>query len=184
MKERNNIFTERRSIRRFEESDIETDKLTEILEAARWAPSWGNTQCCEIIVIQGEEIKKQLSANLTRKNPATLAVQNAPVVLAVCGGLQKSGYYNNVALTKFEDWFMFDLGIVTQNICLAAYNLGLGTVIVGAFDHDKVKELLDIPDGVEVASLIPLGYPAHDPPAPKRKELEEFVHQEKFGISE
>ncbi len=181
MKERTNIFTERRSIRRFEQSEVETDKLTEILEAARWAPSWANTQCWEIIVIQGREEQEQLSGLLSKKNPATLAVQNAPVVLAVCGSINKSGYYNNKALTKFGDWFMFDLGLVTQNICLAAHNLGLGTVIVGAFDHLEVNKLLDLPEGIESVALIPLGYPAHDPPAPKRKKLEEFVYQEKYG---
>ncbi len=184
MKERSNIFTERRSIRRFEDHDIETDKLTEVLEAARWAPSWGNTQCCELIVIQGNELKQQLSATLTKKNPATLAVLNAPVVIAVCGGLKKAGYYGGVALTKFEDWFMFDLAIVTQNICLAAHNLGLGTVIVGAFDHDKTKDLLNIPEGYEVVALIPIGYPDHAPTAPKRKKLENFVHQEQFDSPE
>ncbi len=181
MKEKKNIFTERRSIRRFESTAIEIDKLTEILEAARWAPSWGNTQCCELVVIQENDVKKELSKNLSRKNPATLSVKNAPVVIAVCGALKKSGYYSGKALTKFEDWIMFDLGIVTQNISLAAHNLGLGSVIIGAFNHDKVKELLEIPTGYEIVALIPLGYPNHDPPPPKRKELEEFIHQEKFG---
>ncbi len=182
MKEHNTIFTERRSVRRFKKDNVETDKMTEILEAARWAPSWGNTQCCELIVIQGEGIKQQLSKTLSKRNPATLTVQNAPVVIAVCGGLKKSGFYNGVALTKFEDWFMFDLGLVSQNICMSAHNLGLGTVIVGAFDHDDVKEILEIPDGYEVVALIPLGYPDHAPPAPKRKVLEDFIHQEQFEV--
>ncbi len=184
MKERTNIFTERRSIRRFEQSDVETDKLTEILEAARWAPSWANTQCWEIVVIQEDEKKQKLAEVLSKRNPATLAVKNAPVLIAVCGSLNKSGYYSNEALTKFGDWFMFDLGIVTQNISLAAHNLGLGSVIVGAFDHLKANEILGLPDGIESVALIPVGYPAHAPSAPKRKELEEFVHQEEFGREE
>ena len=82
--------------------------------------------------------------------------------------------------TKFEDWFMYDLGLVTQNICLAAHGQGLGTVIVGSFDHNRAKEILGVPDSHEVVVLVPLGYPDHQPPATKRKPMEDFVHYEKF----
>lgn len=174
------IFKERRSIRRFEDLPIATDKLTEILEAARWAPSWGNSQCCELILVEKKEVKKKLVAALSPKNPASLAVENAPVVVAVCGELKKAGYYNDKPMTKFGDWFMYDLGLVTQNICLAAHAHGVGSVIVGAFDHDKVKELLQVPDGYEVVSLLPMGYPAHSPSPPKRKPIDKLVHYDSF----
>jgi nitroreductase len=180
MRERETIYTKRRSIRRFESTPVETEKLTEILEAARWAPTWGNTQCCQIVVVQREEEKKELSETLSKKNSATLCVQKAPVVLAVCATLKRSGYYSGKALTKFGDWFMFDTGIIAQNICLSAFELDLGSVIVGAFDHDKVKGILKVPDDIEVVCLIPLGYPAHNPPAPPRRDLDEFVHQEVY----
>lgn len=180
MRERETTYTRRRSIRRFENEPIENEKLTEVLEAARWAPSWANSQCCQIIVVQGDSLKNELALTLSKKNPATLSVQMAPVVLVLCALVKTSGYYRSRALTKFGDWFMFDIGVVAQNICLCAHELDLGTVIVGAFDHDKVKELIELPEGYEVVCIIPLGYPAHDPPAPARKELEAFVHQERF----
>lgn len=174
------MFSERRSIRRYSKAAVEDEKLNSVLEAARWAPSWANSQCCEIVVVKDAEIKKQLAEILSKKNPATLAVAGAPVVLAVCGVLAKAGFYNGKALTKFGDWFMYDLGLATQNICLAAHQQGLGTVIAGAFDHDRAKEILNVPEDREVVAILPLGYPDHEPPAPKRKTMGDFVRYEKY----
>jgi nitroreductase len=78
------------------------------------------------------------------------------------------------------DWFMFDLGVATQNLCLAAHHLNLGTVIVGRFDQDKAKGILGLPDGYEVVTLIPLGYPGKEGRSPGRRELTEFVHHDMF----
>ena len=75
---------------------------------------------------------------------------------------------------------MFDLGIVTQNICLTAHSLGLGTVIVGLFDHESAQKIINVPDGHELVALLPMGYPAKTPKAPKRKEISEFTHQNTF----
>ncbi|MEE4241491.1 MAG: nitroreductase family protein [Desulfopila sp.] len=174
------MFTERRTIRRYKPDQVEEEKLNRILEAARWAPSWANTQCCEVIVIRDAAVKKQLAEILSKKNPASLAVERAPLVIAVCGRLKKSGFYNDKAITKLGDWFMYDLGLATQNICMAAHGEGLGTVIVGAFDHDAAGKILDVPETHEVVALVPLGYPDQVPPAPKRKTMEEFVHWGKF----
>jgi nitroreductase len=75
---------------------------------------------------------------------------------------------------------MYDLGLATQNLCLTAQSLGLGSVIVGSFDHAAAAELLTVPDGYEIVSLIPLGYPAHSPTAPARRAVAEFVHYRRF----
>ena len=75
---------------------------------------------------------------------------------------------------------MFELGIVAQTFCLTAYDLGLGTAIVAYFDHKKAEEILELPEGYELVTLIPLGYPAESPIAPKRREISEFIHYEKF----
>ena len=170
------IIKERRSVRRFEKREVESEKLTALLEAARWAPSWGNSQCWHIIVIQDREQKERLAETLSKKNPATLSVVDAPVVLAVCGESKKSGYYSGQQITRYQDWLMYDLGLATQNICLTAHSLGLGSVIVGSFDHELAEKMLGITPGVEIVSLLPLGYPAHAPSAPKRKEIGAFVH--------
>ncbi len=171
----------RRSVRRYQEKDIPDELLNKILEAARWAPSWANTQAWEFVVVKDRSIKEKIQATVNNRNPSYLALVNAPVLLVVCGQLKKSGYYNDQYPTKFgSEWFMYDLGLATQNLCLAAHDSGLGSVIVGLFDHDRVGEVINLPANHEVLVLIPLGYPDQKPKPPKRRERDEFVHYETF----
>ena len=171
----------RRSVRKYTSKNIAEDELNDILEAVRWSPSWANTQCWEIVVLRNPAAKKSLRQCMDDKgNPAGEALEQAPVVLALCGKLKSSGYYKNEPATKFGDWFMFDLGIAAQTICLAAHNKGLGTVIVGLFDHNTASKALRVPAGYEIVALIPVGHPAKSPSAPKRRQINEFVHHEIF----
>ncbi len=174
------VIKGRRSVRRYLDKDIPDDLLDEVLESVRWAPSWANAQPWEIVVIKDKALKESIQSTVNPRNPSSLALVNAPVLLVVCGQLKKSGYYNDTYPTKFGDWFLHDLGLATQNLCLAAHNIGLGTVIVGLFDHDRVGELINLPDNHEVLTLIPLGYPDQEPKPPKRREQSEYVHLEKF----
>lgn len=174
------IIKGRRSIRRYQDKEIPEADLQKILESVQWSPSWANTQCWEIIVVKGAATKEKLKESLTPRNPAAAGLTEAPVVLAICGKLQSAGYYKGQATTKLGDWFMFDLGIATQSLCLTAHSLGLGTVIVGSIEHDKAKAVLGVGEGCELVALIPVGYPAKDSPAPKRREIPEFTHHEKF----
>ncbi|MBW2061919.1 MAG: nitroreductase family protein [Deltaproteobacteria bacterium] len=174
------IVKGRRSIRKYDEKEIPAEHLNEVLEAVRWAPSWANTQCWEIVIVRDQSVKEALRATLGKGNPAAKAMIDAPVVIALCGKLESSGYYKSQSITKLGDWFMFDLGIATQNLCLAAHNLGLGTVIVGFFNFDKAAEVLGVPQGYELVAFIPMGYAAKDSPAPKRREISEFTHHDKF----
>jgi len=174
------VIQGRRGIRKYQDREIPEEHLMTILEAIRWSPSWANTQCWEVIVIKDPAIKLKVRETLTPSNPALKAIVEAPVVIAMCGRLESAGYKKGEATTKFGDWFMFDLGIATQTLCLAAHNLNLGTVIVGLFNHDKAKEVLRVPEGFEVVSLIPLGYPAQEAKAPPRKEIGAFVHYDTF----
>jgi nitroreductase len=171
----------RRSIRNYEDTPIPDEKLTAVLEAVQWAPSWANTQCWEIIVVKDAGLKTQLQGTLPAKGqPAAKAIVEAPVLLAVCAKLKSSGYYKEQVTTKFGDWFMFDLGIASQNICLTAHALGLGTVMVGLFDQEKAGRILQVPEGYETVLLIPLGYPAKPAAAPKRRDISEFTHHDTF----
>ncbi len=150
----------RRSIRKYLKKPVEEDKLLRVLEAARWAPSSRNTQPWAFIVVRSEGMREKFKELAYGQN----FILEAPVVIVVCS---RNG----------SNWV--NLGLTIQNICLEAYELGLGTCIVGWFDRRKAKELLDVPDGWNVAYLVPLGYPAESPKS-RRKKLEEIVHYEKW----
>ena len=175
-----NTILNRRSIRRYLDKDIPDDILQKVLEAFRWAPSWANTQCWHVVVVKDAEQKNKIREAVSPRNPSSLAIVNAPLLLVVCAQLKRSGYYNDKYPTKFGDWFMYDLGLACQNLCLAAHDSGLGTVIVGLFDHDRVGDIIKLPPEHEVLVLIPLGYPDHAPSPPKRRDLKDFVHNETF----
>jgi len=174
------IVKGRRSIRRYQDKPIPEEHVQRLLDSVRWSPSWANTQCWEVVVVKDGSTKEKLKECLHPTNPAQKAMVEAPVVFALCGRLGSSGFYKGVVTTKFGDWFMFDLGIAAQSLCLAAYELGLGTVIVGLLDHEKTKSVLGVPEGVEVVALVPAGYPAKDSPAPRRREISEFTHHDRF----
>lgn len=174
------IIKGRRSIRKYQEKEISDALLNQILESVQWAPSWANTQCWEVIVVKDAGVKKELAEAVPKSNPARKHFTEAPVILVLCGKLQSSGYYKGQVTTKFGDWFMFDLGLAAQNIVLTAHQLGLGTVITGLFDHEKAASVMGVPEGYELVSLIPLGYPAHESSAPKRRAISDFIHYDKF----
>ncbi|MDX9787043.1 MAG: nitroreductase family protein [Desulfobacterales bacterium] len=180
MAEFSEVIRDRRSVRNYEDRPIPEAVLSHILDAAKWTPSWANSQCWEVIVVKDLELKRQLQGAMEKTNPAWKSMAAAPVVLAICGKLNSSGFYKEKVTTKFGDWFLFDLGLFTQSLCLAAQDQGIGSVITGLFDHNQAKAILKVPDGFELVSLIPVGYPARIPSAPKRREPVEFTHYETF----
>ena len=171
---------DRRSVRAFKGDPIPDEKLQRVLEAIQWAPSWVNVQPWKIILVEDAEKKEALKETLMPKNPATKAITQAPILLVLIGERGKSGLYGDAFSTDKGDWYMFDLGIAAQNIALAAHNIGLGTVHVGAMDHQAAAKILDVPDGFEVVEILPLGHPTFEPKAPPRKALDEFVTKETF----
>lgn len=171
---------DRRSIRWYSDEPVSEASLAAILEAGRWAQSWANTQCWEVVVIRDPAVREAIQKTIPDGNPSHRAASTAPVLLAVCGRLGRSGFYHGAACTKFGDWFMFDLGIFTQNVALAAHGQGLGTVMLGVFDQDAAKQVLGLPEGYEVAVLMPVGHPLQVPAAPPRRELAGFVHYDTF----
>ena len=104
----------RRSIRRYQDTPVDDKVVETVLEAARWAPSWANTQCWRFIVVREGGTKSRLADTLIanpeigEKNPADSAIRNAPVVIVACAELGKSGIYHGEASTDKGDWYMFD----------------------------------------------------------------------------
>lgn len=175
------VIKTRRSVRSYTSEAIPQEEISAVLEAARWAPSWANTQCRRFVVVQNSETKAKLADALTPWNPAYKAVKEAPVVIVACAELGKSGFFQGEPVTDKGDWYMFDVALAMQNIALAAHSLGLGTVHVGAFDAQKVAQILNVPEGAAVVEMTPLGHPAKEGKTPKRKELSELVFRESYG---
>ena len=172
----------RRSIRHYKPDCVPEEKINAVLEAARWAPSWKNTQCRRFVTVQDEEKKAKLAETLTSWNPARSAIKEAPVVIVACAELGQSGFIDGKSITdKGSWWYMFDVALATQNLALAAHSLGLGTVHVGAFDAQKVAQILHVPQGVAVVVMTPLGYPEKEAKASSRKELSELVFRESYS---
>jgi nitroreductase len=172
----------RRSIRQYKETPVPDELLNNVLEAARWAPSWANSQCTRYVVVKDPATKENLAETLNRGNPSAEAIKHAPIVIVACAELKKAGYYKGIVSTDRGDWFMFDVGIAMENLALAAHAAGLGTVHVGFIpDSRKVDEILGLPEGVVSVEMTPLGYPAAEAKAPPRKELAEIVFYEKYG---
>ena len=102
--------------------------------------------------------------------------------VAACGKKEKSGYKKGEPTTVLGDWLMFDVALFLHNITLAAHALGYGTVHVGLYDHLEAAKILEIPDDFQLVELMPIGRPDGPlPPAPKRRAVSEFLHEEKFG---
>lgn len=167
----------RRSIRKYLDKPVEEEKLKTVLEAARLAPSWANKQCWKFLIIRDNGIKQKLADSLHQTNPATKATASAPLVIVLCANPEQSGSCSGM------DYFLVDVGIALENMCLQAYELGLGTCIVGLFNEIKIKKILDIPEEYRVVALSPLGYPAYEPEQRPRKSLEEVVFDQKWGCN-
>jgi len=177
----------RRSIRRYQPTPVDEKAIELVLEAARWAPSWANTQCWRFIVVRNTSIKDKLAETLRSarpdgKNIATEAVRKAPVVIVACAELKKSGYYHGEPTTDKGDWYMFDVALAMQNLILAAHSIGLGTVHVGAFDAQEGAKILRVPSGIVVVEMTPVGIPQKEVTSPTpRKELSQFVYYDRYG---
>jgi nitroreductase len=172
----------RRSIRRFTDDVVTDEELRKIFEAVRWSPSWSNTQAWEFVVVRDRELISKVVASYVEKNPATKCSLAASALIVVCAKTGVSGCYGGQESTKHANWHMFDLGIATQTLCLAAHEMGLGTVVVGLMDHDACKKVIALPEGYEVAAVIPIGRPAVEPKeGPARKTVSDMVSLNAFG---
>ena len=171
----------RRSIRRYKTDPVDDRTLETVLEAARWAPSWANTQCWRFVVVRDSATKAKLADTLSETNSAKDAIRNAPLVIAACAELSKAGLKEGKIVTDKGDWFMFDVALAMQNLVLAAHSLGLGTVYVGLFDAKEAARILEVPEGHRFVALTPLGYPAETKEPRPRKELSEIVFNDRWG---
>lgn len=168
----------RRSIRKYQDRKVPRNVLEQIIAAAAYAPSWKNTQIARYHVVEDAGLQKTIAKDCTlgfAHNAGILSRAPQVVVLSAQkgrSGMEKDG---SCSTSKGESWLMFDAGVAAQTFCLAAWECGVGSVIMGIFDAEKVAELLHLPEDEEVVALIAIGYPDEAPNAPKRKAVEELV---------
>ncbi len=157
---------ERRSVRKYEDKPIPEADLHAVIEAGRQAPSAANRQPWHFVVVKDDGQKHSVAEACAGQK----WMADAAVIIA---GVAKP--------TVNEKWCSVDVAIAMQNMILAATSLGYGTCWIGAFDPDRVKELLEIPDDLHVVALTPVGVPADQPEQRPRQPLSQFASLDRYG---
>ncbi len=173
MRDKLDLIFRRVSIRKFESRDIDDEILNLILEAANAAPSAGNLQARDFIVVRNAETKKKLATAALKQ----MFIAEAPVVIVVCANYPRSmRVYGERGKLYAEQ----DATAAIENLLLAVTALDLGAVWVGAFDEAEVAEILNLPEYVRPMAIIPLGYPAEKPGRRSRYPVSMLTHYESW----
>jgi len=165
-------------VRYFKEKDIPQDVLDMVLEAGTKAPSAGNHQPWEFIVVREEGLKKHIQEASFEEDWMVYA----PVYVVVC-------INTKVAATTFGErgeklYGIQDTAAAAENMLLAAHSLGLGVSWIGGFSEPQVKTLLECPEFIRPAAILLLGWPAEEPELHPRHSLSQVAHYERFGNNE
>jgi nitroreductase len=164
------LISKRYSVRAYKPDPVEEDKLQQVLEAARLAPTAANRQPFQLIVIHTAGREAELQRIYHRR-----WFTDAPLILCACA-IPAEGWVR----MDGKPYTDVDVAIAMDHLILAATTLGLGTCWIAAFDPAAAREVLGLPDGVEPIVFTPLGYPADGPGAKKRKRLSKLVRYERW----
>ena len=159
----------RYSCRAYQERNIEQEKLDQLFEAARLAPSAKNTQDWRFIIVTDKETKRQVAA--TTNGPDVF--EKAGAIIAACSN-------SDYVMRCGQAIGPIDVAIALEHICLQATDLGLATCWIGSFDPEKVRRILGIPDDIAIIELMTVGYPADSPKTTNREPIEKIVCYEKW----
>ncbi len=161
-------------MRAFTREDVSEEEVERLIDAARWAPSAGNIQPWEFVIVTRAETKRRLSVAALDQ----MFIEEAPVVIVVCADEARSA--SRYGGRGANLYCLQDTAAATQNILLAAHALGLGACWIGAFREDAVKAVLEPPRNLRPVAIIPVGHPAEKPSAPPKRSISDFVHYETF----
>ncbi len=161
----------RRSIRKFKDSVIGKGVIKELLSAAQMAPSAGNLQARDFIVVSEKRIKEQLTKAALDQS----FVEQAPIVIVVVANIERSSLKYG---SRGEFYAIQDATASVMNLLLVAYSRGLATCWVGSFDETAIRILLGLPHKIKPIAIIPIGYSNEKPIAPPRMGLDKVVHWE------
>jgi nitroreductase len=166
------LLIRRYSVRQYKKQPVEKRKLTQVLEAARMAPSAVNYQPWHFIIVQKPENLEKLQKTYPRD-----WFKTAPVIILACADHSQSWKRS----IDGKDSGEIDVAIAVDHLTLQAAELGLGTCWVCNFDTQRCAESLKLPGHITPVAMIPIGYPEDEnTPAKKRKPLEEIIHWEEF----
>jgi len=165
-----NLVRRRRHIHHFDTEPISDENIRTLLEAARWAPSAGNLQPWEIIIINSDEDRDTLVGALRKKE----FMRSAPLILVFCADLNRSSErYGDRGSSLYA---IQDTAAAIQNVLLTATALGLGSGWVGDFDEEAIAGLFRLPPNVRPMALIMIGKSRENPTPPSRRKIEDFTH--------
>jgi nitroreductase len=165
----------RRSIRAFTDKRVTDREVKKLIEAARWAPSAGNIQPWEFIIVRDPEVKHGLCEAAMNQT----LIEKASVVIVVCADpMRSSKRYGSRGINLY---CLQDTAAATQNILLTAHATRLATCWIGAFNEEAAKKALGTPDELRPIAIVPIGHPAEKPRARLRRSLDEITHHETFS---
>jgi len=162
----------RRSVRSYRDKEVPRTLLENLMESVRKAPSASNRQDWKFVIVDDESVKEKLFHAANEQS----FVKEAPVVIA--GVATEPEEKMSCGVTAGT----VDLSIALDHLTLRAAEEGLGTCWIGAFDQEKTREILEVPDEYRVIALMPLGYPTYDltKENKRRKKLEEIISYNRF----
>lgn len=161
----------RTSVRVFKPDPVDDSIITEGLRMANLAPSAGNLQARDFIIVKDASVKKALMHAAFGQE----YVRTAPVVVVFCANLERIGHYGQRGR---ELYCLQDAAAAVQNFCLFLHSKGLGSVWVGAFDEAKAAAELHTPEHVRPVAIVPVGHPAEKGVVRKRMSSDELVHRD------
>lgn len=174
------LVYQRQSDRKYHDQPVEEEKLSRCLEAARMAPSACNAQPWTFVVVTDQKLKNSVAEQTSGKlMPINHFTKQAPVhvVLVMEKPNISSGFGEMV---KDKKYTLIDIGIAASHFCLQASSEGLGTCMVGWFNEEKVKEILNIPKSKRAMLIITLGYPAGKTRQKIRKDAIEKIRYNSY----
>lgn len=169
------LIRERRSVRAFRPDPVPEETIEKLLAAAVQAPSAGNLQAWEFVVVRDREAKRRLARAALEQT----FVAEAPVVIVTCRNLLRNSFRYGGRGRDF--YSLVDASCASMVLLLAAQNEGLGACFVGAYRDAEVSRVLGLPGHVRPVGIIPMGHPAESPQAVERLPLSEVVRRETFG---
>ena len=158
----------RRSVRRFRQDTVESEKIEALKEALVSAPSAGNLRMRRFYFVFNEDLRKKLSTAAFGQ----MFICRAPLVVVACADMGIEEYYGKRGV---ELYAIQDAAASVENMLLMAHSLGLGSVWVGAFSEAETARLLGLPERLKPVAMVPVGYPEVVPKGPPRGSVEDQV---------